>query len=187
MKLLKRLFDILISISASIIIFPLLSLVACWIYLDSPGPIIYRQKRVGLFGNSFFIYKFRTMVINADKIGGYSTVVGDRRITRAGKFLRKTSVDEIPQLLNVLRGDMSIVGPRPNVFEQLEKYTQQDWDKRNQVKPGITGLAQARVRSHAAPGERTKLDLEYINKQSFWFDLKIIFLTIKQVFFKGGF
>ncbi|EPK4062881.1 sugar transferase, partial [Morganella morganii] len=105
---------------------------------------------------------------------------------RIGKYLRRSSIDELPQLINVLKGDMSLVGPRPNVLSQKELYQPQDWDKRNTVLPGITGLAQASIRSDGTPEQRLELDLFYVNNMSFLFDMKIILMTIKQIIKKGG-
>lgn len=185
--MLKRLFDISVSVLLFIIFIPIFIVIVLFILLDSRGGIFYKQERVGLNGKRFGIFKFRSMVSNADKIGGYSTSEGDPRITKVGRFLRRTSLDELPQVLNVLLGDMSLVGPRPDVPAQREMYSQEEWDKRNSVKPGITGLAQATVRSLAQPRERTLLDLEYVDKQSFWFDMQILMMTVKQVLGKGSY
>jgi len=185
--MLKRWFDILFSALLFMLLLPLFLLLALLIRSDSKGSVFYRQERIGKDGKSFYIYKFRSMVANADKIGGYSTSVGDSRITKIGAFLRKTSLDELPQLINVLLGEMSFVGPRPDVPQQEEGYSPHDWKKRHSVKPGITGLAQATLRSSALPDERTKLDLEYVNQQSFLYDLKILWMTVKQVLGKGSY
>ncbi len=185
--MLKRAFDIVVALLLLLLFLPLFVVIAIAIRLDSSGSIFYKQERVGKNGSTFFIYKFRSMVSDADQIGGYSTSVGDPRITKVGTFLRKTSLDELPQIINVLRGDMSLVGPRPDVPAQRQNYSQADWDKRHSVRPGITGLAQATVRSEAKPGERTALDLEYVDKHSFFFDLKILVMTIQQVLGKGSY
>ncbi len=126
------------------------------------------------------------MVVDAATIGPYFTQDGDSRITAVGRFLRKSSLDELPQLFNVLNGDMSIVGPRPNVPEQITEYSEQEWGKRNSVRPGITGQAQALLRSEVTAEERTRLDLDYVDKVSIGFDIRIILLTVRQVLFKGG-
>lgn len=126
------------------------------------------------------------MVADADQVGSYQTPVGDPRITRVGHFIRKTSLDELPQLLNVLIGDMSLVGPRPDVPNQKKNYSEQDWNKRVGVKPGITGLAQATLRSAATAKKRTALDFEYIDNMSLWLDIKILFLTVNQLLTKGS-
>jgi lipopolysaccharide/colanic/teichoic acid biosynthesis glycosyltransferase len=183
----KRAFDVVVALVVLVAICPVLMLIAIAIRLDSPGPVVYRQRRVGLGGQVFQIFKFRSMVVNADKLGSYQTAKGDPRITRVGRILRRTSLDELPQLANVLTGDMSLVGPRPDVPEQRQFYTEDEWLKRHCVRPGITGLAQATVRSEAAAGERKALDLQYVDRKSFALDLWILLLTVKQVLFKGSF
>jgi len=182
----KRVFDIVVSCCMIIVSAPVWLVVAACIVLSDRGPILYRQQRVGLGGRLFGIFKFRTMVPNADRIGGYSTALGDPRITRVGGLLRRYSLDELPQLLNVLVGDMSLVGPRPDVPAQRNLYTDEEYAKRISVKPGITGLAQATARSAATTEQRKRLDLEYVNKASFLFDLKVIMLTVRQVIAVGG-
>jgi lipopolysaccharide/colanic/teichoic acid biosynthesis glycosyltransferase len=126
------------------------------------------------------------MVVNAEKLGGYSTLDNDSRITPVGRFIRRSSIDELPQLINVLKGEMSIVGPRPDVLKQKSEYSDEEWLKRLSVKPGITGLAQATLRSSATPEQRKRLDLDYVEQQSMWLDIKVIILTLKQVVFRGG-
>lgn len=182
----KRLFDIAVSLILLLFAAPVLVAVAVAIKLDSRGSVFFRQRRIGLYGEEFSIYKFRSMRVDAPNLGPHFTQENDPRITKVGAFIRKTSLDELPQLINVLRGDMSLVGPRPNVAAQREEYTQEQWDKRNRVRPGITGLAQARLRSLATPEQRTALDLEYVERASFGFDLYVMLLTVKQVIFKGG-
>ncbi|CAI2717020.1 sugar transferase [Nitrospina watsonii] len=183
---LKRIFDLTASLFALAFLWPLFLAVAVAIRLDSPGGVFYYQERVGKGGWPFHMIKFRSMVADADKVGSYWTAFGDARITRVGAFLRKTSLDEVPQLWNVVKGEMSLVGPRPNVPAQRANYTEEQWAKRTSVLPGITGLAQARVRSLAKPGERLALDLEYVDRASFWLDIKIILLTIRQVILQKG-
>ena len=185
--MLKRSFDLLVSACLLLILLPVFLLITLAIKVDSRGAVFYVQKRVGQYGRSFNIYKFRSMVPNADRIGGHSTAQNDARITRMGKFLRKTSLDEIPQLINVLIGDMSLIGPRPDVPAQEADYTPEDWQQRCRVKPGITGLAQATLRSDATPEERTRLDLDYADRQSFLLDMRILLMTIRQVLGRGGF
>ncbi|MBN3575785.1 sugar transferase [Vibrio neptunius] len=182
----KRLFDVLLASVSILALSPVLLVTAMAIKVYDRGPILFKQKRVGINGVVFEIFKFRSMVVDADKIGGFQTSSSDNRITKIGKIIRKTSIDELPQLLNVLLGDMSLVGPRPNVPAQKSDYSEQDWNKRNSVKPGITGLAQALGRSDMTPELRTRLDLEYINNNSFREDLRIIYLTFMQVLTKGG-
>lgn len=184
--MLKKIFDLLLSAGALLLFFPVLLIVAACIYAHDRGPILFRQTRVGLNGQTFGIFKFRSMVLNADKLGGYSTQANDPRITRIGRFIRRTSIDELPQLFNVLLGDMSIVGPRPNVPAQRAEYTEAEWDLRNVVRPGITGLAQAKFRSQSTDSQRKELDLYYVENSSFLLDLKIILMTCRQVLSKGG-
>lgn len=183
----KRLTDIVFALLLLALIWPLLLVIALIVRTDSPGPFVYRQVRVGLHGRSFGMFKFRSMVVNADRIGGYQTHQGDPRITRSGRWLRKTSLDELPQLFNVLLGDMSFVGPRPDVPAQRELYSEQDWALRTSVRPGITGLAQATLRSEARAEQRLALDLEYVRRQSLWLDLKILVMTVRQVLGKGSY
>ncbi|WP_299204812.1 sugar transferase [uncultured Amphritea sp.] len=182
----KRIFDISVAVFVLIIIAPILLIIAVLVKIESKGPVLFNQERVGLYGESFYIYKFRSMVQNASEIGPYFTDHNDKRITKVGKLIRRTSIDELPQIINVIKGEMSLVGPRPNVFAQRPEYDADDWEMRNSVRPGITGLAQALLRSSATPDERTALDLEYVEKASFMLDLKILLLTVKQVFMKGG-
>lgn len=165
---------------------PILISVALAVFLQDYGQVIFRQRRVGLNGREFTMFKFRSMVLNAERLGGYSTADRDPRITPVGRFIRRTSLDELPQLINVLIGDMSIVGPRPDVPAQRQLYTEDEWILRNRVRPGITGLAQATVRSHGTMEETKYLDLYYVRNISLWLDIKIIFLTIRQVLLKGG-
>lgn len=182
----KRIFDFSSSLVAIVLLSPLMIGVAAAIYFSDFGPVLFKQKRIGRGGDEFFIYKFRSMVIDADKLGGYSTADGDPRITRVGRFIRRTSLDELPQLLNVLSGSMSVVGPRPDVPAQRSLYTDAEWSLRLSVRPGITGLAQATLRSAATESQRKELDLQYARQVSLLKDIQIILLTFKQVFGKGG-
>ena len=182
----KRFLDIFTSLVALTLLLPVFLLIVVVIYLSDPGPIFYRQRRVGKGGKVFLILKFRSMIVDADKVGGYSTQDNDPRITAIGCILRKTSLDELPQLWNVLVGDMSLVGPRPDVPAQRETYTQSEWQKRHLVRPGITGLAQATVRSSASAEERKRLDLQYVDSRSLGEDIRILVLTLKQIFATGG-
>ena len=156
------------------------------IKLDSEGNVFYRQTRIGKNGKPFKIFKFRTMVSNADQIGGYSTSKNDSRITKIGAFLRKTSLDELPQILNILLGDMSLIGPRPDVPAQKENYTEKEFINRHQVLPGITGLAQCRNRHNLTNSGRKKYDIFYNKKISFALDMKIVLWTLK-VLKKGSY
>lgn len=186
----KRVFDILSSGLALIVFAPLLLLVALWIKLDSKGPVFFLQQRAGLNGNSFRIYKFRTMVHRApDEINQFSEQVvsagRDPRITRAGRFIRASSLDELPQLLNILFGDMSVVGPRPGLMEQKE-VVPPGYMKRFAVRPGLTGLAQVRGRRSLGWLQQLAYDAEYVEKRSFFYDLGIIFITVKVVVLGSG-
>jgi len=187
MRGLKRLLDLLVAAALLLLLAPLLLLIALLVRLDSPGPALFCQQRVGRGGVPFAMFKFRSMVIDAPQLGGYSTAAGDPRITRCGRWLRRTSLDELPQLINVVRGEMSVVGPRPDVPAQRQEYTASEWEQRHRVRPGITGLAQATVRSHAQPGERTALDLRYVQEQSLGLDLRILLLTVRQLLLRRSF
>jgi len=149
-------------------------------------PVFYSQIRVGKHGVEFKMFKFRTMVKNADQIGSHQTAESDQRITKVGSFLRKTSIDELPQLINVLKGDMSLVGPRPNVLNQKIEYTEKDWTKRNKVAPGITGLAQVSGRSSLSFKERLHYDTMYVDKVGLLMDAKILSRTVLQVLLRKG-
>ncbi len=181
----KRGFDIAVSLILLIVTLPILAAAALWVRIDSPGPVLYRQTRIGRGCQPFQILKLRSMVADADRIGGYSTAAGDARITRAGRFIRRTSIDELPQLVNVLRGDMSLVGPRPDTPAQEALYRPGDWQKRHRVRPGITGLAQATRRSEATPQERLALDLAYVDDHSLALDLRIMVMTAMRLFGRG--
>lgn len=175
----KRWIDVILSFIAIIVLLPILLVVGLLIKLDSPGPVIYKQKRVGKDVMDFYVYKFRTMVFNADKIGPTSTKVGDDRVTKFGKVLRKLSLDELPQLFNVLLGQMSLVGYRPGV---RENYTESDLQSRIFcVKPGITGYAQVMGRSDLTKEKKREWELKYVEDVSLKTDIKIILLTIKKV------
>ncbi len=182
----KRIVDVAGSLCALLVLSPLLAVAAVWVALSSPGGVFFKQMRVGRGGALFGMYKFRTMVANAATIGPYFTASDDPRVTRSGRFLRRTSVDELPQLLNVLRGDMSLVGPRPDVPEQEALYAPIDWTMRHQVRPGITGLAQALIRSEGTPQQRTALDLEYVREHDVWLDFQIMWWTVKRLNGRGG-
>lgn len=182
----KRLFDICSAATALLLLSPLMLGIMLAIYLSDRGPVLFRQQRVGRGGQLFGMYKFRSMVVDAAQRGGYSTSAHDPRITPFGRLLRRSSLDELPQLFNVLKGDMSIVGPRPDVAAQRSNYSAAEWQARTAVRPGITGLAQATMRSGATHAQRTAMDLAYASKPSLTMDLRIIMMTIKQVVTKGG-
>jgi lipopolysaccharide/colanic/teichoic acid biosynthesis glycosyltransferase len=156
---------------------PALALAAAAIKLDDGGPVLYRQRRVGLNGEEFELVKLRTMQVGAEHAGaGYAVNEGDPRITRVGRVLRRLSVDEIPQLWNVVRGDMSLIGPRPTLAYQVERYTPRQ-RRRLDVKPGITGWAQIHGRARLPWDERIELDVWYVEHRSPWLDLKILART----------
>jgi lipopolysaccharide/colanic/teichoic acid biosynthesis glycosyltransferase len=182
----KRFLDVLLASTVLIMVSPALLAVATAVLFEDGSPVFFRQVRVGRGGQKFSILKFRSMVMNAESLGGYSTADGDPRITRVGRFIRRTSLDELPQLLNVLIGDMSLVGPRPDLPAQRALYEESEWECRHAVRPGITGLAQATLRSDATPEQRKFMDLKYAKQASVKFDLKIILLTFWQVLGKGG-
>jgi len=181
-NILKRIIDMVISGIGLIILFPIFVIIGILIKLDSKGPVFFRQRRAGKGGKIFVAYKLRTMVDNAEKIGlGYEIAKDDDRITRVGKHLR-WGIDELPQLINVFKGEMSMVGPRPALPHQVEKYSERD-RRRLEVKPGITGWALVNGRNILSWPERIKLDIWYIDHWSIWLDLKILFKTIWVVIF----
>lgn len=186
----KRLFDIVASGAGLIVLSPLLLLVAVWIKLDSNGPVFFMQQRAGRHEQPFKILKFRTMQHRApNEIDQHQEQVvsagHDPRITRAGRFIRATSLDELPQLINILIGDMSVVGPRPVLMEQTE-VVPPGYKKRFSVCPGLTGLAQVRGRRSLGWLQQLAYDAEYVDKQSLAFDLKILLLTVKVVLTGSG-
>ena len=179
--MLRRAFDVLLSGTALLITAPFLLAAATAIRLESRGSAIYRQRRVGKEGEPFDVLKLRTMVTGAEHIGaGLAVSEGDTRITRVGRLLRRTSLDEVPNLVNVLRGDMAIVGPRPTVPIQVDRYTQRQRGRLS-VKPGITGWAQVNGRTELPWDERIELDLWYIEHRSWRLDLRILWRTLRMV------
>lgn len=182
----KRAFDTLVSLVAVLLLSPVLLGAALAVWAESGRPVLFRQVRVGRGGREFGMLKFRSMVQNAAAIGPHRTSADDPRITRVGRVLRRTSVDELPQLLNVLSGDMSLVGPRPDVPAQRSGYTEAQWRERHTVRPGITGLAQARYRSDATERERLEADLLYVREASFWLDLQVLWWTVGRLTGKGS-
>jgi lipopolysaccharide/colanic/teichoic acid biosynthesis glycosyltransferase len=184
--MIRRVFDIAVSALALLLASPLIALAALAIRLESPGPVVYRQRRAGRDGRPFDMLKLRTMVDGAEHIGaGLAVNENDSRITRVGAFLRRTSLDELPNLLNVLRGDMSLIGPRPTVPVQVEQYTARQRG-RLAVKPGITGWAQVNGRASLPWAERIELDLYYIAHRSLALDLKIVWRTVAMVLGGSG-
>jgi lipopolysaccharide/colanic/teichoic acid biosynthesis glycosyltransferase len=182
----KRLVDVAVSVLALLLLSPVLLGVALAVALESGFPVLFKQQRVGRGDREFGLYKFRSMVKNAAAIGPYHTASDDPRITRSGRFIRRTSLDELPQLFNVLKGEMSLVGPRPDVPAQRALYTPQDWQARCSVRPGITGLAQAKLRSEATPQQRLELDLRYVREHSLALDLRILWWTLGRLTGKGA-
>ena len=182
----KRLIDFWGSLLGSIIISPILLAIALSVKLTSEGPLFYRQERLGKDGKPFKILKFRTMVVNAEKLGDglFVKTEEDNRITRVGKYLRASSLDELPQLWNVLVGEMSLVGPRPPVLNHPYKYDDySDFQKKRFImRPGITGLSQIMVRNSVSWSERIPFDVEYIEKFNVWLDIKILLKTIHKIF-----
>lgn len=185
-QVVKRAFDLVVTVLLLLLLSPLLLLVALAIKATSPGEIVFRQKRLGLGGDVFWMFKFRSMVPGAVNMGsGMFVEEDDPRITRVGKFLRKTSLDELAQLFNVLRGEMSLVGPRPAPLHHLDKYDERQ-RKRLRVKPGITGWAQVKGRLALYWPERIELDLWYVEHCSVWLDLCILFRTVSVVLARRG-
>lgn len=192
----KRLFDFVMSICGLIILSPLMLIIALIIKNEDGGPIIYKQVRVGKNGQQFEMYKFRSMVVNADRLlknlkdqneidGAMFKMKNDPRITKVGHFIRKHSLDELPQLINVIKGDMSLVGPRPPIPSEVVDYTEYD-KQRLYVVPGCTGLWQATERNDVGFDDMVKLDLEYIKKSSFIYDLGLIIKTVQIIFKPNG-
>ncbi len=188
----KRLFDIFASGCGLLVLTPLFLLLAIWIKVDSKGPIFYKQKRVGRNNKDFFLLKFRSMRVGSDKKGLITVGERDPRITRSGYFIRKYKLDELPQLINVFCGDMSLVGPRPEVRKYVDLYTSEQM-KVLSVRPGITDLASIRYRNEnellamaenpdqyyvdVIMQDKLRINLEYVANHSFWYDIKLIFNT----------
>ena len=184
--ILKRIIDIISGVIGLIITSPLWLYVVIKIKTEDRGPVFFVQERVGRNSRLFRMYKFRSMVVGAEKKGlGVFVSTDDERITKIGKFIRKTSIDELPQLINVLKGEMSIVGPRPTLEYQVERYNKEQ-KRRLLVKPGITGWAQVNGRNNMTWPEKIKLDLWYVDHWSVGLDLKIIGRTIWSVFKREG-
>ena len=184
----KRAIDIILCLIGLVIALPIMVIVGIAIKLESKGPIIYKQERVGLEGRTFTIYKLRSMYIDAEKNGAQWACKDDPRVTKVGRFIRKTRIDELPQLINILKGDMSIVGPRPERPILTYKFNEEipGFVNRLQVKPGLTGWAQVTGGYELSPKEKLEKDMYYIENQSLWLDLKIIFKTIFVVFNGDG-
>ena len=175
----SRALDLVVASLALAISAPLLAVAAVLIKLESRGPVFYRQRRVGLRGEPFELWKLRTMVRGAEAMGaGIYVVEGDTRITRTGRLLRRVSLDELPNLVNVIKGEMAIVGPRPTVQEQVDRYTDRQ-RRRLEVKPGITGWAQVNGRTSLPWPERIELDVWYVENRSLRLDLRILAKTVR--------
>ena len=186
-KYYKRFLDILLSLAGILLLGWLLALLCIAIKLDSPGPILFRQKRVGKDKTHFYILKFRTMRIDTPKdMPTHLLANPEQYITKVGRFLRRTSLDELPQLLNILRGDMSIIGPRPALWNQLDLIAERDKYGANNLRPGLTGWAQINGRDELEIDVKARLDGEYVQKISFGFDLKCFFGTITAVLRSDG-
>ncbi|MFC2947719.1 sugar transferase [Virgibacillus sediminis] len=179
----KRIFDVMVSTICLIIALPVLLITSVVIRMKLGSPVIFRQQRPGLYGKPFNIYKFRTMTDQRDKSG--ELLPDHVRLTKTGKIIRKLSLDELPQLFNVLKGDISLVGPRPLLMEYLDLYTTEQ-ARRHDVRPGITGWAQVNGRNAISWEEKFQLDIWYVDHQSFWLDMKILFLTVLKVFKSEG-
>ena len=183
----KRIIDFILSLCGLIILSPVFLILCIWIKLDSKGPILFKQKRVGKHKTYFNIYKFRTMYIDTPKdMPTHMLANPDQYITKAGHFLRKTSLDELPQILNILKGEMSIIGPRPALWNQDDLVAQRDKYHANDVRPGLTGWAQINGRDELEIPVKAKLDGEYVKRISFLFDVKCFFGTILSVLRSDG-
>lgn len=196
----KRAFDIVASAAALIILSPIMLIAAILVYVDDPGKVFYGHVRIGKNGKPFKMWKFRSMYMNADKMINLLTpeqakqyytefkIDNDPRITKIGNFLRKTSLDELPQLFNVLCNDMSLVGPRPLIESEIQTYYDDTHDVLLAVKPGVTGYWQAYARNNATyqSGERQKMEMYYVQNASLWLDIKILFKTVVSVLRKDG-
>jgi lipopolysaccharide/colanic/teichoic acid biosynthesis glycosyltransferase len=197
LKMIKRIFDFIVSFIGILFFLPLFALIAIWIKFDSKGPVFFKQWRIGQFGKKFQIYKFRTMIENAESNGPNITVDDDTRISRSGKFLRRHKFDELAQLINVIKGEMSLVGPRPEVPKYVDLY-QQDYRDILTIRPGITDLASLKYRNEGGMlvnsddaekfyiveilPEKIRLAKEYIKCSTFSLDLKLIFASVFRMF-----
>ena len=179
----KRTFDFIVSFGLIICLLPIMLIVAVLIYAKIGYPAVFRKQRPGSQGKPFYIYKFRTMTNAVDKAG--NLLPDEKRITELGRILRKLSLDELPQLLNVIQGELSLVGPRPLLMEYLSLYNSEQ-SRRHEVKPGITGWAQVNGRNTISWEEKFELDVWYVDNQSFWLDIKILWMTALKVVKREG-
>ncbi|MET4028122.1 lipopolysaccharide/colanic/teichoic acid biosynthesis glycosyltransferase [Marinobacter sp. MBR-99] len=181
--MLKRIFDVVASGIGLLVLSPVILVVAVLIHRKLGSPVLFRQTRPGLNGKPFEMVKFRTMLDATDKHG--NPLPDDQRMTPFGSFLRATSLDELPELWNVLKGDMSLVGPRPLLMEYLPLYSKEQY-RRHEVRPGVTGWAQVNGRNAISWEDKFRLDVWYVDNQSLWLDVKILFLTVKKVLVRDG-
>jgi len=179
----KRFFDLALSVILLVALSPAMILTACLIRWKIGSPVLFRQTRPGLNGEPFTLYKFRTMTDERDEAG--NLLSDEKRLTKTGRLIRKTSLDELPQLINVIKGDLSLVGPRPLLMEYIPLYTKRQW-RRHEVKPGITGWAQINGRNKVTWEEKFELDVWYVDHRSFLLDLKILLLTVVKVLKSEG-
>ena len=179
----KRFFDIIVSLVCLVIFSPILIILSIMIYFKLGSPVIFKQERPGKNGKIFKMLKFRTMLNTVDEHG--ELLPNEQRLTPFGNMLRKTSLDELPEFINVLKGDMSLVGPRPLLCEYLELYTPEQ-NRRHEVKPGITGYAQVNGRNSLSWSDRFNLDIEYVDKYNLFMDIKILFMTVIKVLKRDG-
>ncbi|RAZ79646.1 sugar transferase [Planococcus halotolerans] len=183
----KRIFDVSVSLAIIVTLAPIYLLLCIFIKLDSPGPILFKQRRIGIWKREFHILKFRTMKIDAPKdMPTHLLEKPDAYITRSGKFLRKTSLDELPQFLNILKGEMSLIGPRPALWNQFDLIEERDKYQANDVLPGLTGLAQINGRDELPIEVKAKIDGGYVEHMSTMLDLKIMVWTTVYVFRREG-
>ncbi len=186
-KVIKRVIDFILSLCGLIVLSPIFLILCIWIKVDSRGPIFFKQKRIGVHKSHFNILKFRTMYIDTPKdMPTHLLADPEQYITRAGKFLRKTSLDELPQIINILKGEMSIIGPRPALWNQYDLIEERDKYDANDVVPGLTGWAQINGRDELEIDVKAKLDGEYVEKMSFAFDVKCFVGTIFSVLKSDG-
>jgi len=181
--LIKRPFDFMVALMALLVLYPFLIVIAVLVRFKLGSPILFKQERPGLYGQPFMIMKFRTMTDGRDKNG--QLLPDEKRLTPFGKLLRSTSLDELPELINVLRGDMSLVGPRPLLMQYLDRYSPEQ-ARRHEVRPGITGWAQINGRNAISWEDRFKLDVWYVDHISPWVDFKILIMTVSKVINREG-
>ncbi|AIQ49003.1 capsular biosynthesis protein [Paenibacillus sp. FSL R7-0273] len=183
----KPIFDFLLALIGILLLWPFFLIIAIFIKVGSKGPVLFKQKRIGKDKKEFYIFKFRTMRIDTPaEMPTHLLQDPDFFITRAGKFLRKTSLDELPQIINILKGDMSIIGPRPALWNQYDLSAERDVYGANNIRPGLTGWAQINGRDELPIDVKAKLDGEYVTKLSLFFDIKVFFMTITSVLKSDG-